>query len=300
MFWIGKNFNKPDITTMRKEEIIKDPSIARVRDLFWYVPTESVALESKALGFSSVGGDNASFRSDLGVDAFYAAIHFGDNDAYHAHLDMGNFVVEWKKERFLCDLGQDNYNVKNYGHAYRYRAEGHNTLVINPTEGLDQERRSISHVDRFNDGADGTDAYAISDISDTYPGKTVVRGIKMSADKKWVVVRDEMKLDATDTGWWFAHTRGTVTLTDGGKSAVIEQGGEKLFLTVLGKGEFTVMDAKHLNEAHYQADQYDNSAYRKLAVKFDGSYTELTVAIAPMENGVRPENLPMVKELAAW
>ena len=122
----------------------------------------------------------------------------------------------------------------------------------------------------------------------------------MSADKKWVVVRDEMQLDATDAGWWFAHTRGKIALTDGGKSAVIEQAGEKLFLTVLGKGEFTVMEAKHLNDAHYQPDQYDNSEYSKLAVKFDGSFTELTVAIAPMENGERPENLPEVNELAAW
>ena len=109
-----------------------------------------------------------------------------------------------------------------------------------------------------------------------------------------------MKLDATDTGWWFAHTRGNVALLDSGKSAVIEQEGEKLFLTVLGKGEFTVMEAKHLNEAHYQPDQYDNSKYSKLAVKFDGSFTELTVAIAPMENGERPENTPEVNELAAW
>ena len=300
MFWIGKNFNRPDITTMRKEEILKDPEKARVRDLFWYVPTESVALDGSALGFGSVGGDNASFRDGLDEDAFYAAIHFGDNDAYHAHLDMGNFVVEWKKHRFLCDLGQDNYNVKNYRHAYRYRAEGHNTLVINPGEGLDQERFSVCRVDRFSDGADGKSAYAISDMSATYPGKKVVRGIMMTEDKKWVIVRDEVELDSADTGWWFAHTRGAVTLTDGGKSAIIEEGTDKLLLTVLGEGVFTVMDAKHLNEAHYQPDQYDNSEYRKLAISFDGSAKEITVAIAPMVNGERPEKLPEVKELAAW
>ena len=69
---------------------------------------------------------------------------------------------------------------------------------------------------------------------------------------------------------------------------------------MLGKGEFAVMEAKHLNDAHYQPDQYDNSKYSKLAVKFDGSFTELTVAIAPMENGERPENTPEVNELAAW
>ena len=183
---------------------------------------------------------------------------------------------------------------------YRYRAEGHNTLVINPGEGLDQERCSVCRVERFNDGADGKCAYAISDMSATYPGKKVVRGIMMSEDKTSVVVRDELSLDVSDTGWWFAHTRGKITLLDGGKSAVIEQGGEKLLLTVLGEGVFDVMEAKHLNEKHYQPDQYDNSEYRKLAISFDGSAKEITVAIAPMENGEMPKQLPEVKELAAW
>jgi hypothetical protein len=284
---------------MRKEEIIKDPSIARVRDLFWYVPTESVKLDGMALGFGSVGGDNASFRSGFDVDDLYAAIHFGDNDAYHAHLDMGSFVVEWKKQRFLCDLGQDNYNVKKYAHAYRYRAEGHNTLVINPGEGLDQERCSICKVDRFSDGTDGA-AYAISDISATYPGKGVMRGMMMTEDKKWIIVRDELKLDSLDTGWWFAHTRGTVTVLEDGKSAVIEQQGEKMYLAILGDGCFTVMEAKHLFDGHYQQDQYDNSEYRKLAIAFDGSRTEITVAITPMQNGEIPTTLPKVKALSEW
>ena len=114
MFFIGKNFGKPDVMTMRKEEILRDPSLAGACDLFWYIPTESVGLEGRPMGFGSVGGDNASFRSGFDRDDFYAAIHFGDNDAYHGHADMGNFVVEWKQRRFLCDLGQDNYNVANY------------------------------------------------------------------------------------------------------------------------------------------------------------------------------------------
>ena len=298
MFWIGKNFNRPDITTMRKEELIKDPSKARVRDLFWYVPTESVGLDGMALAFGSVGGDNASFRSGFGIDDFYAAIHFGDNDAYHAHLDMGNFVVEWKKKRFLCDLGQDNYNVKNYRHAYRYRAEGHNTLVINPGADLDQERFSIVRIGRFSDGTDGA-AYAVADMSATYPGKKVVRGMMMSEDKKWVVVRDELSLDAGDTGYWFAHTRGEITLLDGGRRATVDMGGDKIVLAVLGEGEFTVMEAKHLNDGHYQHDQRDNSDVKKLTVKFGGEAKEITVGIAPMEGGEMPE-LPAVKPICEW
>ena len=299
MFFIGKNFGKADVMTMRKEEIIKDPSLAGACDLFWYMPTESVGLEGRPMGFGSVGGDNASFRVGFDIDDFYAAIHFGDNDAYHGHADMGNFVVEWKKRRFLCDLGQDNYNVGNYRIAYRYRAEGHNTLVINPDHGPDQVQCSVCHVDRFNDGADG-DAYAISDMSAAYAGdKKVLRGMKMTADKKWLIVRDELSLDEGDAGYWFAHTRGKIEVLEGGRSATIEMDGEKLYFALLADGAFEVMEAKHLYDGHYQHDQRDNSDVTKLTVKFKGS-TNLSVAIAPMEGGAAPVGLPEDKALAEW
>jgi len=299
MFFIGKNYGKDDITTMRKERVLNNHSISCVRDLFWYVPTESVGLEGHPMGFGSVGGDNASFRAGLGEDDLYAAIHFGDNDAYHAHADMGNFVVEWKKHRFLCDLGQDNYNVPRYRFVYRYRAEGHNTIVINPAEGPDQERFCICHVDRFSDGSDGKDAYAVSDISAAYPGKTVVRGMRMTADKKWVIVRDEIKLDEGDTGYWFAHTRGEITVAKGGKSAVIDMDGDKLYLGILGEGTFTVMKAEYLFDGHNQEGQRDNSDVRKLAIAFKGS-TDISVAIAAMTDGEVPEEKPEDKSISEW
>lgn len=299
VFFIGKNYGKADITTMRKEQILKNPAIACVRDMFWYVPTESQGLEGHPMGFGSVGGDNASFRAGLSEDDLYTAIHFGDNDAYHAHADMGNFVVEWKKHRFLCDLGQDNYNVPRYRFVYRYRAEGHNTIVINPGEGPDQERFSICHVDRFSDGADGADAYAVSDISATYPGKKVVRGMRMTADGQWVIVRDEMKLEDTDVGYWFAHTRGKITLSDDRRSAEIEMDGDRLYLALLGEGNFTVMDAKPLFDGHNQEGQRDNSDVKKLTVRFNGS-TTLSVAIAPMKDGRVPETLPEDKPICEW
>ena len=298
MFFIGKNYNKADVTTMRKEEIIKNPSIATVCDLFWYIPVQSVGLDGRPIGFGSVGGDNASFRTGFDVDDFYAAIHFGDNDAYHGHADMGNFVVEWKKHRFLCDLGQDNYNVERYRFTYRYRAEGHNTLVINPDDGMDQELRSICHVDRFSDGSDG-DAYAISDISAAYFGKQVVRGMKMTADRKWLIVRDELQLDENDAGYWFAHTRGNINVAEDGKSATIEMGGDKLYFVILGEGSFTVMPALHLFEGHNQEGQRDNSDVTKLSVAFKGT-TNIAVAITPLYDGNMPESFPEDKPLAEW
>lgn len=299
LFFLGKNYGDRAISTMRCDYVLLDPSAARVRDLFWYVPGERVTLDDKPCGFGCVGGDNASFRSGWERGDLYAAIHFGDNNAYHAHADMGTFVVEWKEKRFIPDLGQDNYNVKgNYRFAYRYRAEGHNTVVINPAEGVhDQERYSICHVDRFSDGSDG-DAYAISDMSAAYFGKEVVRGIRMTEDRKWIIVRDEMKLDEIDVGYWFMHTRADVTLLDGGKSAILELDGDRLYVTVMSGGRFRVMPAEHLHTGHIPGEQFDNSEFVKLAVEFAGS-TDVSVAIAPMSDEI-PQDLPLDKAHREW
>lgn len=296
--WIGKNYNRPEITTMRAEEIKNDPSIASVRDLFWYVPTEPVSLDGRPMGFGSVGGDNASFRSGFDKDDLYAAIHFGANDAYHGHADMGTFVVEWKQKRFLCDLGQDNYNVRNYRHAYRYRAEGHNTLVINPGDGPDQELHSVCSVERFSDGSSG-DGYAISDISAAYFGKKIIRGMRMTSDKKWVIVRDEFSLFDEDKGFWFAHTRAEISLVSGGKGAVLDDAGDKMYIAILGDGIFEVKPAEQMLKEHIQEDQFDNSPYKKLAISFSGEGS-VAVAITPLCDGEIPQELPENIAISEW
>ena len=190
----------------------------------------------------------------------------------------------------------------------------HDTDVDQQCDGRDEECLSEERSRRFHpiytrnakrysrrqsDGSEG-DAYAISDMSAAYSGdKKMVRGMRMTADKKWLIVRDEMKLDEGDVGYWFAHTRGKINVSEDGKSATIEMGGEKLYCAILGEGEFTVMPAKHLFDGHVQETQRDNSDVTKLTVRFIGS-TNLSVAIAPMEDGKAPEVLPMDKPFSQW
>ena len=75
--------------------------------------------------------------------------------------------------------------------------------------------------------------------------------------------------------------------------------GEKIYCALLGDGEFEVMEAKHLYDGHYQHDQRDNSDVTKLTVKFKG-VKSISVAIAPMEGGVAPAQLPEDKAIAEW
>lgn len=299
MMWIGAVYDDPRITTMRKEIIERGLHVATAYDLVWYKPQPSVSLEGMPLGFGSVGGDNAAVRAGFGENDLYAAIHFGDNNAYHHHADMGNFVIEWNHNRFFCDLGQDNYNVKCYHHAYRYRAEGHNTIVINPGEERDQERYCDVKISSFSDGT-ASEPFAVADMSPAYPGRTAKRGLKITEDKTTVILRDELELQKGDTGMWFAHTKGNITVDKSGRSATVEMNGDTMLVSLLTDGlSLEAMPCELINEAHKQADTNDNSKFKKLAIRFTDTLSEITVAFTPVTDNM-PKEIPAVKPLAEW
>ena len=300
MLWIGRYFGDDRITTMRADVLRADPSLVEPYDLLWYMPCEAKYLGNDIpLAFGSVGGDNASLRAGFGVGDLYAAIHFGENDAYHGHADTGTFVVEWHEKRFVCDLGADNYNIK-YKHAYRYRAEGHNTLVINPSEKDDQNIRAYTRIERFEDATD-KDGYAIADMTDVYFGTPVVRGLRMTKvdGVDWVTVRDEVKLTKCDTGLWFAHTTGEIELSDDKKSAIITIDGESMLAVSLTGQTFEVRPCELMHAEHNQKGQYDNSGFKKLAITFGADDTAIEVAFRPIENDDEV-NVPDVKPLSDW
>ena len=123
--------------------------------------------------------------------------------------------------------------------------------------------------------------------------------MKMTSDKKWLIVRDEITVGDNDAGYWFAHTRGKIAVSEDGKSATIEMGGDKLYFAILGEGSFTVMPAKHLFEGHNQEGQRDNSDVTKLAIAFKGS-SNIYVVITPLTGDPADMILPEDKPLEKW
>ncbi len=296
--FLGKNYARGDVMNIRAELLRKNPRHINPRDIIYYTPLAGDCGELP-LDCGSVGGTNASFRSGWGEDDLFAAIHFGKNNVCHAHLDMGTFVVEWGGKRFICDLGGDNYNVPDYSLAYRYRAEGHNTVVINPPKKFEQVRACESYISVYRSDVEG-DSFAVCDMSVAYEGKRVVRGMKMTSERGAVIVRDELVLDPCDTVYWFAHTRAKVTLSENRRSAVLDVDGVRMWAGLLADGEFSVMPAEHLDPAMLQPTQNDNSAVRKLAIKLCGS-ANISVCFIPLMDGERePGGIPEDKELALW
>ena len=279
--WFAKNFDAPDIAAMRVDFLKVDP-LRRISiyDMLWYDHRIYAPFAPAVLDMGAVGSDNASFRSSWDETGFYAAIHFGNNDAYHNHADTGTFVVDYGGKRFFCDLGADNYNVKCYRHTYRYRAEGHNTLVIGPVEERDQAPRSHCPITAFK--TDTTDdSYVVCDMSAAYFDTPVIRGMKMLSGRNALVLRDEIKCGTLD-GMWAAHTKADITLSEDGSKATLTIDGVALNVSVLTGQKFEILPAELRDPAMIQEKCHDNSDFKKLVIKFAGD-TNISVMITPLD-----------------
>ena len=108
-----------------------------------------------------------------------------------------------------------------------------------------------------------------------------------------VVIQDEARLSQAMDIWWFAHTEGKITVSEDGRSAIIERNGVYLYAEIVSadaSAKFTAMGAVSLDERYvgdtttddgYLKDNVEKSraAISKLCVKVE-NVTELKLAVA--------------------
>ena len=287
--WLGENYKSRDMANVRLKKIAEGTGFDYL-DVLWI--DESLNTGTQNSSPDDWGGknySNASFRNTWDKTGLVAALHAGENNyLYHGHFDLGSFYVESNGNRFFTDLGNEkNYELNNRRNAYRVRTEGHNTLVINPSEDPGQPDKVTCLVTAFQSGKE---AYAVTDLTEAYKAsgaKRVVRGLKMIKDKKCVIVQDEISLNSAGEIYWFAHTKGSISVASGGRSAVITVGSDKLWVGILSEGgKFTSMNAEPLPKTPSVPGQSDNSEYRKLAIHLtDTKDTVISVACIPLKSG---------------
>ena len=273
------------------------------------------------------GIQTITFRSAWNDDAMFAGLHGGDNDASHGQHDIGNFILEYAGTRFFIDLGSDEYNlIGEYGYTYknggvtyfsmpyrhwyyRMRAEGHNTLVINPTyvdttntntskqgRNYAQPHDAVSEVLAFESGK--TSAYAVVDMGVAYTdANSGKRGMLITNNRSTVIIQDEIKLTGKSKVLWMGHMAkdAKYQLSADKKIATITVDGLSLVCTiVVPEGadynpQFSVMDATYLKETglQTQAGEYDRSGYMKLVITTDGvADFQMAVVCSLLTDGV--------------
>ncbi len=303
LLWLGDYFQSYDIAATRLEKI--ENNSFHYLDLLWIEEEKCTgSVKDSPTDWGEVGASNASFRNTWDESGIVAALHVGTNNyKYHGHYDLGSFYIESNGARFFTDLGNENYELTNRQYSYRIRAEGHNTLVINPSQELDQEEGAECLINSFGSG---NEAYATTDLTAAYKAsgaKQVLRGLKMIKDKECVVIQDEISLHDNGDIYWFAHTKGEIAIANDGKSAIVTIASDKLWVGLISNaGTFTVMNAEALPTSPVVSGQTDNSSYRKLAVHLENTQNAtISVACIPLKQGqTQPSWIPSIKALSEW
>lgn len=227
----------------------------------------------------------------LDENAAFAGIKGGYNFINHGDLDIGTFVFDAMGERWAEELGPGSYDAPNYflntpagGRWKNYckRAEGQNTLVINPNATLD-DQYVLAECDfsSYNETEGG--GKAVLDMTDAYRmngASKVTREFELY-NNSCLKITDKVRCIVPSEIYWFMHTKADIEITDNGKTAILTINGKQMKAILSGDGEFSVMKAEAL-KGRYEYDA-DYSDIKKLTVHLeDVKEAEITVNFEPV------------------
>ena len=297
LHWYANEYNAPLLSAYQKndapEEFIQNDSADTERNgngkenalsSLWYnreFDKKTVSFENEPLCnylASDVGQPLVLMRSAyLDKNATFAGIKGGYNFINHGDLDIGTFVFDALGERWAEELGPGAYDAPNYflntpaggrWKNYSKRAEGQNTLVINPNMTLDDQYVLAECDFEFFEPRD-KGAEALLDMTDAYQmnGATkVVREFELY-DNCCLEITDTVKCLIPSEIYWFMHTKADIEISEDGKTALLTINGKQMKASLDGDGEFSVMKAEAL-KGKYEYDE-DYSDIKKLTVHLE-------------------------------
>lgn len=251
--YFAREYNEPLLTYYQMQANMWNDEVREsVLSALWY--DMDMDLSEEKLGEvplavhmkSDAGEEFVTVRSSYcNTDATYIGMKGGYNYSNHGDLDIGSFVFDALGERWILDLGKSSYSSPGYFNGlvgggrwkvYTKRAEGHNTLVINPSKTAEDQypfaRAGFTDFAKGNGTAaatlDMTEAYYRHGVS------SVKRTLDVSDDCKTVSITDEVSCKKSSDIIWGAHTDANVEIIDDGKTArLTKESDEGTIKTVL-------------------------------------------------------------------
>lgn len=258
--WFASEFNDRSLAILRANNTASQG----IQDILYHVPnidkTEEVVLD-KAAYFEKLG--TATFRTGWSDSDIVAVLHGGDVNGPHGHEDNGAFLLDAFGQRWICDLPKEDYNVSQYGkytldgtedydwehfdRFYRYKAEGHNTVVADLYNRMshtntekdrvsDMEFNAFSEIIKFENQEAG--GYAILDMTPTNNiYECALRGIKLDRGMQEVIVQDNFRAEKETEFVWSMHTQADVEILPDKKSAILTIGSQRLWVGIISDGD---------------------------------------------------------------
>jgi hypothetical protein len=285
LYWLGEKFKIESCISENKRLLQKALSENTETDAFnlvWYVPSSK---SENSLPVNRLFGDIHSgyMRTEWGnTKSAFVAFKGGYNQADHAHLDLGSFVLDLNGVRWVSELGRDNYDLPNYfdlsegGGRWKYfrlNTKSHNTLVLN-----NDNQRAMAVAEITNFSTENGASVGEIDLSKAYTphANSVKRTIKL-INKAEVIVSD--KIDWTGSSklaQWQILTDAEIVLS--GKKATLKKDGQEIFVTILNSDEsvFEVISAEQ------EEPENKNKGFKQLVIKKTevGKVTEFSVSFS--------------------
>lgn len=314
MFWLAQKFNQPVFAQWhRRTGRLLGSWGSLTNNLLWYAAGlgDDASLAELPLDKYFRGVEVVSLRSSWeDPEAVFVAFKGGEANVNHGHLDLGGFVLDALGVRWAEETGADNYNLPGYNNRgsgqrwtyYRTRAEGQNTLVINPGRGPDQDVRAFARL--LFQASKAEEAVGILDLSSAYaPHARVRRGVALFDNRRQVLIQDEVSAQRPSELWWFMHTKADIELSEDGRAATLRRGDKRLLVRLLspGSARFHVMAARPLPTSPDPPGQNPNSGIRKLAVHLENvTDLRLVVQFTPLKGAEEAPVSPAILPLEEW
>jgi hypothetical protein len=284
LFWLGKQFNIE--TCIGENHRLLKKSLEHNEDmdgfnLIWYQP---VGKSPQLLPVSRLFGDIhvLYLRSEWAKkEAIFTTLKGGSNQADHAHLDLGSFILDMNGVRWASELGRDNYDLPDYfdlsegggrWNYFRLNTKSHNTLVLNNDN---QRALAKSEIVNFHESTD--EVTGIVDLLEAYlpHAKSVFRTIILHKNDG-IIVKDKIEWAGPQKlVQWQMLTDAEIVLL--GRKAELRKGRKRIYATLLQPDDavFEVISAERMEpEGH-------NNGFKQLIVKKTekGSSTEISVSL---------------------
>lgn len=305
--WFAKYYNRPELVDMYREtsEIAIRGDDYAIRELLFYTPEMENQNCIRALDSYYRRAETVTIRNSWNTEnGFFIGLHAGENGIPHFHMDCGSFIFDMNGKRFALDLGKGTYNEEGGFYRYRYSAQGHNTWVINPAEGLTQNVEALTTIIAHSFGNESS--FAIADITDAYRDEVELlhRGILATEGKQVFLVQDELKACEPIEAYWQMHTEAEIEILKGGKQALLSLGEDQVLVTLLTNNSavFEVHESMPYKGTPYYPVSDSDEHTSKLILHFKSIIDErVAVEFRHLFKGEKmPDNHLKVTDLKSW
>ncbi len=239
--WLSKCYEDKALARYRTWFLDEYKYRAGFNDIIWYVPEYAGELDSIPTETNTRISPIATTRTGYGKEEFYVGFHGADDGGGRVvDMDAGTYIIDLFGKRWIIDSGTEGHTYHSYEGVklrdyYRMRAEGHNTIVVNPGYYEDQNYYALKDIDQYehNDRytfmkTDFTNVYAFKGV-DSFKRAVTVDKTAMSTR-----VQDEIKFVVPSELYSFVHLGGTAEVAPDGRSAVITMDNQKMSVQLVG------------------------------------------------------------------